>query len=80
MIRTIAHVENALEREYVSMNGLKGAQVRRCGLLGATDRAKWQSAVLAELAEPGHVERLSRVSQLVAGAVVERPATKSGEI
>ena len=79
MIGNIAHVENALEPQVAQMAPLKGVRVRHCRLLGPTELAKWQSAVLAELAEPGHIERLSRVSQLLAGADVGRPTTMSGE-
>lgn len=43
-------------------------------------RARWQSAVLAELAEPGYSERLSTVSEFVVQAEFKRSASSSGRI
>lgn len=72
MAETLTCVERVRDRKDASMAPLEIVQTGRCRILGPIQRAKWHSAVLAELAEPGHAERLCRAWQLVAGAEFER--------
>ena len=59
MTGTIAYVGNAREPRDASGARVKDVHVRYGGVLGPRERAKWDLAVRAELAEPGYAERLA---------------------
>lgn len=75
MTETFTAVEIARDTKEASISPRRVQQAGCCGRMRPDQRTKWQSAVLAELAEPGYPERLSNVTEFVAQAQFERPAT-----
>lgn len=83
MTETFTAVEIARDAKKASTAPAKVRQAGCCEPMSpmrSGQRAKWKSAVLAELAEPGYPERLSKVSEFLARAEFERPAITSGRI